>query len=200
MLLRKQCCHRTSQNTDIVSVLRTSTKCWQHPACLEEKAGKRLWTSTTQHHIMNYTQLCRKFCCNHSYCGCGCVLYVRSNKSSPATDSPNTPSPLPDPAFQLAEEAKELVAGVCTLTAEDKGTDNRLEYTKEVSIVRIYCVSSTSIIYNWITSGFGQFFRLSSVCLTHHFTPVMQGNFTVVWHIIDQMTSWLIKNNLQFKQ
>ncbi|KAL3053022.1 hypothetical protein OYC64_005534 [Pagothenia borchgrevinki] len=34
-----------------------------------------------------------------------------SSRSSPATD---TPSPLPDPAFQLAVEAKELVAGVST--------------------------------------------------------------------------------------
>uniref|UniRef100_A0A3B4V0E0 Si:dkeyp-72e1.9 n=1 Tax=Seriola dumerili TaxID=41447 RepID=A0A3B4V0E0_SERDU len=36
----------------------------------------------------------------------------RSNRSSPATDSPDTPTPLPDPAFQLAVEAKELVEGV----------------------------------------------------------------------------------------
>ncbi|KAM9843145.1 syntaxin-binding protein 4 [Aulostomus maculatus] len=41
--------------------------------------------------------------------------------SSPATDSPDTPSPLPDPAFQLAVEAKELVQGVGTLPADDKG-------------------------------------------------------------------------------
>ncbi|KAK1878012.1 Syntaxin-binding protein 4 [Dissostichus eleginoides] len=34
-----------------------------------------------------------------------------SSRSSPATD---TPSPLPDPAFQLAVEAEELVAGVST--------------------------------------------------------------------------------------
>ncbi|XP_070838200.1 syntaxin-binding protein 4 isoform X3 [Chaetodon trifascialis] len=50
-----------------------------------------------------------------------------SNRSSPATDSPDTPSPLPDPAFQLAVEAKELVAGVCTLTADDKALDSALE-------------------------------------------------------------------------
>uniref|UniRef100_A0A3Q0SMT1 Si:dkeyp-72e1.9 n=1 Tax=Amphilophus citrinellus TaxID=61819 RepID=A0A3Q0SMT1_AMPCI len=31
---------------------------------------------------------------------------------SPATESPDTPSPIPDPAFQLAVEAKELVEGV----------------------------------------------------------------------------------------
>uniref|UniRef100_A0A3Q3WD43 PDZ domain-containing protein n=1 Tax=Mola mola TaxID=94237 RepID=A0A3Q3WD43_MOLML len=43
-----------------------------------------------------------------------------SNRSSPAPDSPNTPSPLPDPALQLAVEAKELVAGVCMLTSDDK--------------------------------------------------------------------------------
>ncbi|XP_068192964.1 syntaxin-binding protein 4 isoform X2 [Antennarius striatus] len=39
-----------------------------------------------------------------------------SNRSSPATDSPHTPSPL-DTAFQLAVEAKELMAGV---TADDR--------------------------------------------------------------------------------
>eukprot|EP00064_Thunnus_orientalis_P011263 superscaffoldBa00001609_g11293 len=44
---------------------------------------------------------------------------VRSNRSSPATESPDTPSPLPDPASQLAAEAKELVQGVCSLT-DDK--------------------------------------------------------------------------------
>ncbi|KAM6957273.1 syntaxin-binding protein 4 [Aplochiton taeniatus] len=41
------------------------------------------------------------------------------NKSFPAADSPNTPSPIPDPALQLAVEAKELVEGVCALTTED---------------------------------------------------------------------------------
>uniref|UniRef100_A0A3B5A2L5 Syntaxin-binding protein 4-like n=1 Tax=Stegastes partitus TaxID=144197 RepID=A0A3B5A2L5_9TELE len=35
----------------------------------------------------------------------------RSNRSSPATDSPDTPTPLPDSAFQLAVEAKELMEG-----------------------------------------------------------------------------------------
>ncbi|AWP18279.1 putative syntaxin-binding protein 4-like [Scophthalmus maximus] len=44
-----------------------------------------------------------------------------SNRSSPATDSPDTPSPLPDHAFQLAVEAKELVEGV---TADGKGKNN----------------------------------------------------------------------------
>ncbi|XP_053298651.1 syntaxin-binding protein 4 isoform X2 [Pleuronectes platessa] len=43
-----------------------------------------------------------------------------SNRSSPATDSPDTPSPLPDPAFQLAVEAKELVEGV---TADGEASD-----------------------------------------------------------------------------
>lgn len=56
------------------------------------------------------------------YCACN-----RSNKSSPATDSPDTPSPLPDRAFQLAVEAKELVEGVCSITADDQGTDYSLE-------------------------------------------------------------------------
>ncbi|XP_031595016.2 syntaxin-binding protein 4 isoform X1 [Oreochromis aureus] len=41
-----------------------------------------------------------------------------SNRSSPATESPDIPSPIPDPAFQLAVEAKELVEGVCTLTTD----------------------------------------------------------------------------------
>ncbi|XP_038595248.1 syntaxin-binding protein 4 isoform X9 [Micropterus salmoides] len=49
------------------------------------------------------------------------------NRSSPATDSPDTPSPLPDPAFQLAVEAKELVAGVCTLPADDTASVSALE-------------------------------------------------------------------------
>uniref|UniRef100_M3ZYD6 Si:dkeyp-72e1.9 n=1 Tax=Xiphophorus maculatus TaxID=8083 RepID=M3ZYD6_XIPMA len=40
-----------------------------------------------------------------------------SNRSSPATDSPDTLSPLPDPAVQLAVEAKELVEGVCCVSA-----------------------------------------------------------------------------------
>ncbi|MEQ2178548.1 hypothetical protein GOODEAATRI_015238, partial [Goodea atripinnis] len=44
-----------------------------------------------------------------------------SNRSSQGTDSPSTPSPIPDPAFQLAVEAKELVEGVCSVTA-NKGT------------------------------------------------------------------------------
>lgn len=44
-----------------------------------------------------------------------------SNRSSPATDSPDTPSPLPDSAFQLAVEAKELVEGANT--AEVKGSE-----------------------------------------------------------------------------
>ncbi|XP_036004483.1 syntaxin-binding protein 4 isoform X2 [Fundulus heteroclitus] len=46
-----------------------------------------------------------------------------SNRSSPATDSPDTQSPLPDLTFQLAVEAKELVEGVCSSTAENKASD-----------------------------------------------------------------------------
>ncbi|CAL8272084.1 unnamed protein product [Lota lota] len=42
-----------------------------------------------------------------------------SNRSSPVKDSPGTPSPLPDPAFQLAVEAKRLVERVCTLDTKD---------------------------------------------------------------------------------
>ncbi|KAK2916495.1 hypothetical protein Q8A67_000869 [Cirrhinus molitorella] len=40
-------------------------------------------------------------------------------QASPATDSPDTPSPIPDPACQLVAEAKELVDGVCSLCTED---------------------------------------------------------------------------------
>uniref|UniRef100_A0A8D3C479 Si:dkeyp-72e1.9 n=1 Tax=Scophthalmus maximus TaxID=52904 RepID=A0A8D3C479_SCOMX len=47
-----------------------------------------------------------------------------SNRSSPATDSPDTPSPLPDHAFQLAVEAKELVEGV---TADGKASERASE-------------------------------------------------------------------------
>lgn len=43
----------------------------------------------------------------------------RSTRASPANDSPDTPSPIPDPACQLAAEAKELVDGVCSLCTED---------------------------------------------------------------------------------
>lgn len=42
-----------------------------------------------------------------------------SAQASPATDSPDTPSPIPDSACQLAAEAKELVDGVCSLCTED---------------------------------------------------------------------------------
>ncbi|XP_050930033.1 syntaxin-binding protein 4 [Lates calcarifer] len=50
-----------------------------------------------------------------------------SNRSSPATDSPETPSPLPDPAFQLAVEAKELVEGVCSIAADGKASESASE-------------------------------------------------------------------------
>ncbi|XP_047426820.1 syntaxin-binding protein 4 isoform X3 [Mugil cephalus] len=50
-----------------------------------------------------------------------------SNMSPPITDSPDTPSPLPDPAFQLAVEAKELVEGVCTVAADDKASTSASE-------------------------------------------------------------------------
>ncbi|XP_067274899.1 syntaxin-binding protein 4 isoform X5 [Pseudorasbora parva] len=42
-----------------------------------------------------------------------------SARASPAADSPDSPSPIPDPACQLAAEAKELVDGVCSLCTED---------------------------------------------------------------------------------
>lgn len=43
----------------------------------------------------------------------------RCAQVSPVTDRPDTPSPIPDPACQLAAEAKELVDGVCSLCTED---------------------------------------------------------------------------------
>ncbi|KAA0705558.1 Syntaxin-binding protein 4 [Triplophysa tibetana] len=43
----------------------------------------------------------------------------RSPRAFPATDVPDTPSPIPDPACQLAAEAKELVDGVRSLCTED---------------------------------------------------------------------------------
>ncbi|XP_077591582.1 syntaxin-binding protein 4 isoform X2 [Stigmatopora nigra] len=49
-----------------------------------------------------------------------------SNRSSPAADSPDTPSPLPDPALQLAVEAKELVRGIFTLPVQDKRTEEEV--------------------------------------------------------------------------
>ncbi|XP_065127924.1 syntaxin-binding protein 4 isoform X1 [Paramisgurnus dabryanus] len=42
-----------------------------------------------------------------------------STRASPANDTPDTPSPIPDPACQLAAKAKELVDGVCSLCTED---------------------------------------------------------------------------------
>uniref|UniRef100_A0AAQ5X392 PDZ domain-containing protein n=1 Tax=Amphiprion ocellaris TaxID=80972 RepID=A0AAQ5X392_AMPOC len=50
-----------------------------------------------------------------------------SNRSSPATDSPDTPTPLRDSAFQLTVEAKELMEGVCAATADDKASANMPE-------------------------------------------------------------------------
>ncbi|XP_015824423.3 syntaxin-binding protein 4 isoform X2 [Nothobranchius furzeri] len=46
-----------------------------------------------------------------------------SNGLFPATESSTVPSPHPDPTFRLAAEAKELVGGGCTATAEDKALD-----------------------------------------------------------------------------
>lgn len=99
----------------IISLYRTSTKCWPRPAYLE-KGGKRARPSPYK----RLTALQSSSCSN---CPSACVsVYIRSNRSSPATESPDIPSPIPDPAFQLAVEAKELVEGVCTLTT-DKGTE-----------------------------------------------------------------------------
>ncbi|XP_061079335.1 syntaxin-binding protein 4 [Conger conger] len=42
-----------------------------------------------------------------------------SAKISPGTDTPDTPSPLPDPTGQLAAEAKELVDQECSFSAEE---------------------------------------------------------------------------------
>lgn len=99
----------------IISLYRTSTKCWPHPACLE-KGGKRAPPSP-------YKLLTAVQSSSCSNCPSACVsVSIRSNRSSPATESPDIPSPIPDPAFQLAVEAKELVEGVCTLTS-DTGTE-----------------------------------------------------------------------------
>ena len=48
-------------------------------------------------------------------------MCFRSSGSSPVKDSPGTPSPRPDPAFQLAMEAKRLVERVSILNTEDTG-------------------------------------------------------------------------------
>ncbi|KAM3864034.1 syntaxin-binding protein 4 [Diretmus argenteus] len=50
-----------------------------------------------------------------------------SNRSSPATDSPDTPSPLPDSAFQLVIEAKELVDGVCAIKTDNTASPSGSE-------------------------------------------------------------------------
>ncbi|XP_029996493.1 syntaxin-binding protein 4 isoform X2 [Sphaeramia orbicularis] len=56
-----------------------------------------------------------------------------SNRSSPVTESPDTPSPLPDPAIQLAVEAKELVEGVCSITTDDKVNPSEAASASDVS-------------------------------------------------------------------
>ncbi|XP_051570798.1 syntaxin-binding protein 4-like isoform X1 [Myxocyprinus asiaticus] len=50
-----------------------------------------------------------------------------SMRASPTTDIPDTPSPIPDPACQLAAEAKELVDGVCSLCTEDHSLPQYVE-------------------------------------------------------------------------
>ncbi|XP_051905613.1 syntaxin-binding protein 4 isoform X2 [Hippocampus zosterae] len=50
-----------------------------------------------------------------------------SIRPSPAADSTDTLSPLPDPALQLAVEAKELVQGVFTLPNDDKVTEEEVD-------------------------------------------------------------------------
>ncbi len=129
VLLRKQGCHRTP-------TLSLSSERPQSPDNTQPVWRRRRVrdASTAQHHIISYPPLCSKSLAVNTLplcvCVCVCVLYIRSNRSSPATDSPDTPSPLPDPAFQLAAEAKELVAGVCTSPADDTGTEHELEYTR----------------------------------------------------------------------
>ncbi|XP_008291506.1 syntaxin-binding protein 4 [Stegastes partitus] len=56
-----------------------------------------------------------------------------SNRSSPATDSPDTPTPLPDSAFQLAVEAKELMEGVGPGAADDKASASEAASVPDVS-------------------------------------------------------------------
>ncbi|XP_026221318.1 syntaxin-binding protein 4 isoform X2 [Anabas testudineus] len=54
-------------------------------------------------------------------------LFGGEGGSSPATDSPDIPSPLPDCAVQLAVEAKELVEGVCRFTVDDQASTSAAE-------------------------------------------------------------------------
>ncbi|XP_074551959.1 syntaxin-binding protein 4 isoform X2 [Halichoeres trimaculatus] len=56
-----------------------------------------------------------------------------SNRSSPGTDTPDNPSPLPDLASRLAVEAKELVVGACTLPAGSKGSGSEEASVPDVS-------------------------------------------------------------------
>ncbi|XP_016383170.1 syntaxin-binding protein 4-like [Sinocyclocheilus rhinocerous] len=65
--------------------------------------------------LLGFAQNVHKVLTNASLFGIesGCA------QASPATDSPDTPSPIPDPACQLAAEAKELVDGVSSLCTED---------------------------------------------------------------------------------
>ncbi|XP_066499054.1 syntaxin-binding protein 4 isoform X3 [Hoplias malabaricus] len=58
-----------------------------------------------------------------------------SARSSPATDSPDTPSPVPDSALQLAAEAKELVEGMCSLCVEEHSVPKLLEGCVSGSLV-----------------------------------------------------------------
>ncbi|XP_043090853.1 syntaxin-binding protein 4 isoform X1 [Puntigrus tetrazona] len=65
--------------------------------------------------LLGFAQNVHKVLTNTSLFGIesGCA------RASPVTDSPDTPSPIPDSACQLAAEAKELVDGVCSLCTED---------------------------------------------------------------------------------
>ncbi|XP_056144654.1 syntaxin-binding protein 4 [Lampris incognitus] len=57
-----------------------------------------------------------------------------SNRPFPAIDSPDIPSPLPDPAFQLAVEAKELVEGLHALHTHNTA---QLSETEAVAVLDV---------------------------------------------------------------
>ncbi|TRY93211.1 hypothetical protein DNTS_014355 [Danionella cerebrum] len=73
--------------------------------------------------LLGFAQNVHKVLTNTSLLGTenGCA------QASPATDSPETPSPNPDPTCQLAAEAKQLVDGVCSLCTEDHSSPQYVE-------------------------------------------------------------------------
>ena len=73
--------------------------------------------------------------------------------SSTATDSPVTPSALPDSALQLAVEAKELVEGIYTVTdvtADEKGTELNRKSEYHNAFQQWFFLKSNSLFRNEI--------------------------------------------------